>query len=66
MKPKNDEQRIPRLLNIRDVVAITSLSRRTLYVKSSDGSFPRPLKIGARRIAFREADVRAWLEAQPQ
>ena len=65
MKPKNDQQRIPRLLNTRAVMGLTSFSRGTLYVKTRDGTFPKPVKISQRRIAFREADVRAWLEAQP-
>jgi prophage regulatory protein len=66
MKCNGNQQPIPRLLNISDVVAITSLSRRTLYAKSNAGSFPKPVKISQRRIAYREADVRAWLNAQPQ
>jgi prophage regulatory protein len=66
MTTKNDRRSSPQLLSIRDVSAMTSLSRRTLYAKASDGTFPKPLKISKRRIAYRETDVRAWLEAQPQ
>jgi prophage regulatory protein len=45
---------------------LTSFSRGTLYVKSRNGTFPKPVKISQRRIAFREADVRAWMAARPQ
>jgi len=66
MKSERDERLTQRLLSTRAVMELTSFSRGTLYVKSRNGSFPKPVKISQRRIAYWEADVRAWLEAQPQ
>src|SRR5262245_58726965 len=63
MTPK--DQSLPRLLSTRAVMELTSFSRGTLYLKTRNGTFPKPLKIGARRIAYREPDVRSWLEARP-
>lgn len=36
----------------------------TLYDWMSRGTFPRPVKIGARAVAWRESDVLAWIEAR--
>jgi prophage regulatory protein len=46
------------------VEARTTLSRVTLWRKSRDGDFPKPLKISANRIAWREADVDAWIASK--
>jgi prophage regulatory protein len=62
MKTGNDE----RLLSTRAVMELTSFSRGTLYLKARDGTFPKPLKISERRIAYRAADVQAWLKTRPQ
>jgi prophage regulatory protein len=62
MKTSSDD----RLLSTRAVMELTSFSRSTLYLKSRDGTFPKPLKISERRIAYRAADVQAWLETRPQ
>jgi prophage regulatory protein len=62
MKTGNDE----RLLSTRAVMELTSFSRGTLYLKSRDGTFPTPLKISERWIAYREAEVQAWLKTRPQ
>ena len=62
MKTGNDE----RLLSTRAVMELTSFSRGTLYLKSRDGTFPKPLKISERRIAYREAEVQDWLKTRPQ
>lgn len=34
----------------------------TLYDWMAHGTFPRPVKIGARAVAWRESDVDAWIE----
>ena len=48
------------------VVAITSLSRSSLRRLIDNNLFPRPLKIGKSRIAFRASEVRAWLASRPK
>jgi prophage regulatory protein len=57
-------QLFQQLLNPKDVEARTTLSRVTLWRKSRDGDFPKPLKISANRIAWREADVDAWIASK--
>jgi prophage regulatory protein len=40
-----------------------TFSQPTIYRKIKDGSFPRPLKIGANRIAWLESEISDWIEA---
>lgn len=44
---------------------ITSLSKATIYRKMGDCSFPRAVKIGKSRVAWRQSDIARMAEAQP-
>jgi prophage regulatory protein len=50
-----------RLISLASVAELVSVSKGTIYYWVTAGKFPAPLQIGPRRIAFREADVAAWL-----
>lgn len=52
------------LLNIRTVVAVTSLSPATVYRRVADGCFPTPIKMGRGCTRWRAAEVAAWVDAQ--
>ena len=51
-----------KLLRFSEVVSITGVSRSHIYKRVSQGTFPRPLKIGERSVRFRESDIMAWME----
>ena len=55
-----------RLLKISGVSALTSLSVSEIYARIGRQEFPSPLKIGVRRVAWLETEVRAWIDAQPR
>lgn len=38
-------------------------SRATIYRKIENGSFPRPLKIGANRIAWLASEIDEWIQS---
>lgn len=62
--PKASEDPLPqldRLLSLRELIDLTTLSRATIYRKVSQRSFPPPLKIGQSRVAWRESDVARWM-----
>jgi prophage regulatory protein len=42
------------------VLATTGLGRSTIYRLVADGSFPSPVKLGPRAIAWRWADIERW------
>lgn len=56
--------KVPALLSRRRVEAITSLSRSSIYHLLKAGEFPAPVRVSATRIAWREADIRLWVEAR--
>lgn len=41
-------------------------SGATLWRKVKAGTFPKPIKLGAKITAFRVGEVRAWLNSQPK
>lgn len=52
-----------RLIRLTEVLERTGFSRSTWYrVSARDPRFPQPIKISARCIAFREADIDALIE----
>ena len=49
-----------------EVERLTGLSRSTIYAMISDGTFPRPVRLGKRAVGWRESDIAAWLaEREP-
>jgi prophage regulatory protein len=54
----------PTLLRLPAVKRETGLSASHIRALSRAGKFPRPIKIGARAIAWRASDLQAWIEAR--
>ena len=48
------------LLDKHAVEKMTSLDITTIYRKMSAGTFPQPVKVGRRRLAWRTSDVMQW------
>jgi prophage regulatory protein len=55
------EARVTTILRLPQVLQRTSLSRSGLYPKVSDGTFPRPISLGARAVGWIESDVEGWI-----
>lgn len=53
-----------RLLARKKVSELTGLSERTLERQASDGTGIPYVRIGARRLAYREEDVQAWVASR--
>jgi prophage regulatory protein len=54
-----------RLLRCPSVTHVTGLGRSTIYKKMKEGTFPRPLKISVRHVAWREQDILDWIAELP-
>jgi len=54
------EQEIEKYYRRNAVLQITGFSRSLLYSEMDEGRFPRPVKIAARAVAWRESDIAAW------
>ena len=46
------------------VEAHTGLPRSTIYDRMKKGSFPKPISLGKRTVAWLSADIEAWMEQQ--
>jgi prophage regulatory protein len=61
MSPQNDQ---PRLVSIKSVCAMTSMSRTMINALRSDGAFPVAVELGPRRIGFVRDEVEEWITAR--
>ena len=53
-----------KFLRFPAVIEMTSLNRATIYEMVGRGEFPKPVKIGARAIAWPECEIAEWAEAR--
>lgn len=53
-----------RLLRRPEVEALTGLARATIYRDMASGSFPRPIKLGRRAVAWPASVIDQWIEAR--
>lgn len=51
------------ILRLPAVKARTGLSRSTIYLRVSEGRFPRPVALGARAVGWLESELEAWLSS---
>ena len=52
------------ILRLPAVKTRTGLSRSTIYLRVSQGTFPRPVSLGARAVGWVEAEIQEWLQRQ--
>ena len=52
------------MLRFPTVKARTGLSRSTIYLRISRGTFPAPVSLGSRAVGWIEAEVHAWVTAR--
>lgn len=52
------------LLRRPQVEAMTGLPKSTLYDYLQAGTFPAPVKLSARSVAWRLSEVEAWIESR--
>jgi prophage regulatory protein len=49
-------------LRLPEVKAVTGLSKSSLYTLIRERSFPAPVRLGARAVAWVRSEVRQWAE----
>ncbi|RTZ73182.1 MAG: AlpA family transcriptional regulator [Gammaproteobacteria bacterium] len=52
------------ILRLPSVKARTGLSRSTIYLRISEGRFPKPVSLGGRAVGWIEAEINDWLDQQ--
>ncbi|WP_081082278.1 helix-turn-helix transcriptional regulator [Burkholderia diffusa] len=53
-----------RLYRLPDVCGFTGLRKSSIYAMIKDGSFPAPVRIGRRAVAWRQEDIGRWIDAR--
>lgn len=51
-----------RLIKLRDVMHLTGLAQSTVYKYITDGTFPKPVSLGKRNVAWVESEIQDWIK----
>jgi prophage regulatory protein len=63
--PEAHTAEIPLLIRERDLLPLIGKKHTQLREDILAGTFPAPVSIGARAVAWKRSDVLAWIEARP-
>lgn len=55
-----------RIIRIREVMALTGLSRSSIYLGIKQRTFPRQLKLSVRSSGWLRSEVIEWVNARPR
>jgi len=55
-----------RIMRLTEVSQTTGLARSSIYSRMSEGSFPRPVPLGARSVGWVSEEIQDWVEARIQ
>ena len=51
-----------KILRRKYVEARTGYSRSSIYLKVQNGTFPKPVKLGARAVGWLESEIEEWIQ----
>jgi prophage regulatory protein len=51
-----------RFLRLPEVKDTVGLSRSTIYQHIEDGTFPKPISLGARAVGWLQSDIEKWVQ----
>jgi prophage regulatory protein len=58
---ENPNQEKLKILRLKKVKDRTGLSRSTIYLRIQEGTFPKPINLGARAVGWLENEIEAFL-----
>jgi prophage regulatory protein len=50
----------------KEVLAIIGMKTTWLFEAVKEGSFPRPVRLGARAVGWRTTDVKKWIDSRKE
>ena len=53
-----------KLLRLRDVIKMTSLTRTTIYNYMTEGKFPKNIHLGPKISVWIEREIQEWINSQ--
>ncbi len=57
-------QQSPTLHRLDSVIKKTGTSRSFIYAGVKDGTFPKPIKIGRRAVAWTDESINTWIDTK--
>ena len=51
-----------KIMRLPEVIDMTGLSRSTIYLRMSQGTFPRSISLGERAVGWLQADIEKWID----
>jgi|25BtaG_2_1085352.scaffolds.fasta_scaffold20550_2 prophage regulatory protein len=55
-----------RIMRLTEVIQTTGLARSSIYSRMTEGSFPRPVSLGARSVGWVSEEIQDWVESRIQ
>lgn len=59
------ENQIERLLRLPQVIEAVGLKRASIYLRIKDGTFPPPIQLTTRAVAWKQSAIQSWIRALP-
>lgn len=56
--------KIDQLLRWDSVQALTGMKKSAAYAEMARGNFPRPVRIGAKAVAWRSSEIAHWIDTR--
>ena len=53
-----------RLIRLDEVKRRTGFQKSSIYNRVAEGTFPRPVNLGARAVAWVEDEIQEWIDAR--
>lgn len=50
------------IIRLPEVKKQTGLARSTIYLRMSEGTFPKPINLGIRAVGWVESDISNWIQ----
>lgn len=57
---------VNKILRLPIVKSLTGLSRSTIYIRISKGSFPKQIDLGPRAVGWLESEILEWIDERIQ
>lgn len=58
----NQKLKSDRLMRRSEVQKVTGISTSVLYREINEGTFPAPVRIGKRTVAWKASEIAAWID----
>lgn len=53
-----------KLIKLKDVTEMTTLSKATIYRLMKQGTFPGPIHLGSKSVAWKQSEIIEWIESK--